>query len=91
VYILSGAYSTRQSAVNFGISRLYEWRKSDGKSAVPLLGQAISIERKALKIRYFEDLSNGFTPRLHLLKVNYPMNDKSALRDVECFFEYLFE
>ena len=23
---------------------------------------------------------------LHLLKVNYPMNDESTLRDVECFF-----
>ena len=27
-----------------------------------------------------------FTPRLHLLKVDYPMNDESTLRDVECFF-----
>ncbi len=26
-----------------------------------------------VKIRHFEELSNGFTPRLHLLKVNYPM------------------
>ena len=24
-------------------------------------------------IQYFDDLSNGFTPRLHLMKVNYPM------------------
>ena len=40
-----------------------------------------------MKIRYFEDLSNGFTPRLHLLKVNYPMNDESTLRDAGCFFE----
>ena len=24
-------------------------------------------------IQYFDDLSNGFTLRLHLLKVNYPM------------------
>jgi len=39
-----------------------------------------------LKIRHFEDLSNGFTPHLHLLKVNYPMNDESTLRDVGCFF-----
>ena len=50
------------------------------------MGQAISIERKALKIRYFEDLSNGFTPRLHLLKVSYPMNDESTLCDAGCFF-----
>ena len=48
--------------------------------------QKISVERKALKIRRFEDLSNGFTSRLHLLKVNYPMNDESALRDAGCFF-----
>ena len=27
-----------------------------------------------------------FAPCLHLLKVNYPMNDESTLRDVECFF-----
>ena len=32
-------------------------RRVDG-----LLGQKISVERKALKIRHFEDLSNGFTP-----------------------------
>ena len=51
-----------------------------------MLGQKISVERKALKIRHFEDLSNGFTPRLHLLKVSYPMNDESALRDAGCFF-----
>ena len=38
-----------------------------------------SVKRKTLKIRLFEDLSNGFTPRLHLLKVSYPMNDESAL------------
>ena len=40
-----------------------------------------------MKIRHFEDLSNGFTPRLHLLKVNYSMNDESTLHDdAECFF-----
>lgn len=31
------------------------------------------VERRALKIMHFEDLSNGFIPHLHLLKVNYPM------------------
>ena len=61
------------------------------KNTVRLLGQEISVEQVTLKIRHFEELSNGFTPRLHLLKVNYPMNDKSALSDVECFFESLFE
>jgi len=43
------------------------------KNTVCLLGQAISVEWKSLKIRRFEDISSGFTPRLHLLKVNYPM------------------
>ena len=57
------------------------------KNTVHLLGQEISVEQVTLKIRHFEELSNGFTPRLNLLKVNYPMNDKSALRDVECFFD----
>ena len=59
--------------------------KTNDKNTVRL-GQKISVERKALKIRRFEDLSNGFTPRLHLLKVNYPMNDESTLRDKGCFF-----
>ena len=52
-----------------------------------MLGQEISVKRKVLKIRRFDDLPNGFTPRLHLLKVNYPMSDESALRDAGCFFE----
>lgn len=52
-----------------------------------LLGQEISVKQKALKIRHFDDLPNGFTPRLHLLKVDYPMNDESTLRDAGCFFE----
>jgi len=51
-----------------------------------MLGQKISVERKALKIGNSDDFSNGFTPRLHLLKVNYPMNDESTLRDKGCFF-----
>ena len=51
-----------------------------------LLGQKISVEQKALKIGNSNDFSNGFTPRLHLLKVNHPMNDESTLRDVGCFF-----
>lgn len=38
------------------------------KNTIRLQGQKISVERKAMKIRYFEDLSNGFTPRLHLLR-----------------------
>ena len=59
--------------------------KTNDKNTVRL-GQKISVERKALKIRRFEDLSNGFTPRLHLLKVNYPMSDESTLRDAGCFF-----
>ena len=58
----------------------------DDKGSFCLLGQEISVRRKTLKIRHFEDLSNGFTPRLHLLKVNYPMNDESTLRDTGCFF-----
>ena len=59
----------------------------DDTSTVRLLGQEISARRKTLKIQHFEDLSNGFTPRLHLLKVGYPMNDKSTLRDdAGCFF-----
>ena len=45
------------------------------KNTIYLLGQAISVERKASKIRHFEDLSNGFTP----IKVNYSMNDESTL------------
>ena len=43
------------------------------KDTVRLLGQKISVRRKTLKIQHFEDLSNGFTSRLHLLKVDYPM------------------
>ena len=39
-----------------------------GYKGVEILGQEISAKRKALKIRHFEDLSNGFTPRLHLLR-----------------------
>ena len=61
--------------------------KNNDKCTVRLLGQAISVERKALKIRHFEDITNGFTPHLHLLKVNYPMNDESTLCDAGCFFE----
>jgi hypothetical protein len=38
------------------------------KNTVRLLGQEILVRRKTLKIRHFEDLSNGFTPRLHLLR-----------------------
>jgi len=60
-------------------------RTKDMKKTVRLLGQAISVERKALEIRHFEDITNGFTPRLHLLKVNYPMNDESTLWDAGCF------
>jgi len=55
------------------------------KSTFRLLGQEISVKRETLKIRHFEDTSNGFTPRLHLLKVDYPMNDESTLRDAGCF------
>ena len=29
---------------------------------------------------------NQPTPRLHLLKVSYPMNDESTLRDAGCFY-----
>ena len=61
-------------------------RQRYDQNTVRLPGQKISVERKALKIRRFEDLSNGFTPRLHLLKVNYPMNDESTLLDAGCFF-----
>lgn len=57
------------------------------QNTVYLLGQEISVKQKALKIRHFDDLPNGFTPRLHLLNVDYPMNDESTLRDAGCFFE----
>lgn len=40
----------------------------DPKNPVYLLGQAISVERKASKIWHFEDLLKGFKPRLHLLR-----------------------
>ena len=46
---------------------IYEVLRDD-KGTVRLLGQKISVERKALKIKHFEDLLNGFTPRLHLLR-----------------------
>ena len=36
-----------------------------------------------------EELSNGFTPRLHLLKVDYPIMDESTLCDAGCFFLWL--
>ena len=32
------------------------------KNTVHLLGQEISVEQVTLKIRHFEELSNGFTP-----------------------------
>ena len=38
------------------------------KNTVRLLRQKISVERKALKIGNYDDFSNGFTPRLHLLR-----------------------
>jgi len=60
--------------------------KCDDKGSFCLLGQEISVKQKTLKIRHFEDLLNGFTPRLHLLKVDYPMNDDSTLCDAGCFF-----
>ena len=50
-----------------------------------ILGQEISVEQVTLKIRHFEELSNGFTPRLHLLKVDYPIIDESTLYDAGCF------
>lgn len=62
-------------------------RQRYDQNTVRLLGQEISVKQKALKIRHFDDLPNGFTPRLHLLKVDYPMNDESTLRDAGCFFE----
>jgi len=36
--------------------------KNNDKSTVRLLGQKISVERKALKIGNSDDFSNGFTP-----------------------------
>ena len=39
-----------------------------------------------MKIWHFEDLSNGIYTPFTPFKVNYPMNDESTLRDVECFF-----
>ena len=56
VYILSGADSARQSAVNFGISRLYEWRKSDDKSAFCLLGQHMPFPHGRV---YYEKEDSG--------------------------------
>ena len=55
-----------------------EVRNAD-KSFICLLGQKISVERKALKIRDFDVFSNGVTPRLHLLKVNYPIKIITAV------------
>ena len=78
-----GARKLAQTRAKSGILRGDFWNDT---STVYLLGQAISVEREALKIRHFEVLSNGFTPRLHLLKVNYPMNDESTLCDAGCFF-----
>ena len=59
------------------------------KSTVRLLGQEISVKQNTLKIRHFEDLSNGFTPRLHLLKVDYPIIDESTLCDAGCLFLWM--
>ena len=56
------------------------------KSAFRLLGQKISVERKDLKTRDFDVFSNGFTPRLHLLKVSYPMNVMGVLCDKQSAF-----
>ena len=61
------------------------------KSIICLLGQEISAKRKALKIRHFEDLSNGFTARLHILKVGCPMNDESTLRYAGCFLVVIWK
>ena len=53
--------------------------------------QTLTDENRLLKQRMDEVCisyaeSNGFTLRLHLLKVNYPMNDESTLCDAGCFF-----
>ena len=40
---------------------------------------------ESIEIWHFDDLSSGFTPRLHLLKVNCPRNDESTLCDAGCF------
>ena len=78
---------SRQNAVKHGILRHYERRFYYDKSAFCLLGQKISVDCKILKVEDFDDFSNGFTPRLHLLKVNHPMTDESTLRDAGCFFD----
>ena len=67
---------------------IYEVLRHD-KSTVRLLGQAISVERKAPKIGNSNEFSNGFTPHLHLLKVNYPMNDESTLHNAGRFFPWI--
>jgi len=61
-----------------------EVRNAD-KSFIRLLEQEISVRRKTLKIRHFEDLSNGIYTLFTPFKVNYPMNDESTLRDAGCF------
>lgn len=49
------------------------------QNTVRLLGQEISVVRKELKTGDFDHFSNEFTPRLHILKVNYPMNLKNMV------------
>lgn len=57
---------------------------------VDMFGTKRKMESKVFKgavwKQYYAALTNGFTPRLHLLKVGYPMNDESTLRDAGCFF-----
>ena len=60
------------------------------KNTVCLLGQEISVKQKTLKIRHFEDLSNGFTPRLHLLRWTTRW-DESTLRYAGCFLAVIWK
>ncbi len=80
-------YWSKTSSYQVISDRLKHNYKGIKDDVVRMLGQDISVGRKVLRIRSFDDLSNGFIPRLHLLKVDYPMNDESTLRDAGCFFE----
>ena len=44
------------------MEQLLKRNENENNELVRMLGQKISVERKALKIRHFEDITNGFTP-----------------------------
>ena len=61
--------------ISFELKSVGEIREGDEYTGfrVALSAKEISVKRKTLKIRHFEDLSNGFTPPFTPFKVNYPM------------------